>query len=80
MLMKPATLLRLWSVRKNVCGGRGAFVFVEQLHPFIGIKYPRDEPLASELTRSFPFPLLAAANIREHPLCLACFDVAQPGL
>src|SRR5213595_559232 len=55
MLMKPATLLKLWSVRKNVRGGRGALIFVEQLHPFIGIKYPRDEPLASELTALFTF-------------------------
>jgi hypothetical protein len=80
MLIKLAIRLRLWSLRKNVRGRRGVLILVEQLHPFIGIKYPRDEPLASELTRSFPFPLLAAANIREHLLCLACFGVTQAGL
>jgi hypothetical protein len=78
MLMKPATLLRLWSLRKNV---RGALIFVEQLHPFITINYPSEELLASELTSLFVFaPLLAAANIRQRPFCLACFGVAQPSL
>ena len=65
MLMKPATLLKLWSVRKNVRGGRGALIFVEQLHPFIGIKYPRDEPLASELTSSFYFWVVDRPLIRQ---------------
>src|SRR5438132_8222164 len=55
ILMRATGLLRLRSLRKNVRGGRGALIFVEQLHPFIDIKYPRDAPLASELTRSFLF-------------------------
>jgi len=79
--MKPATLLRLWSLRKNDRGGRGAVIPVERLNPFIGINYPREGPLASELTRSLLFTRLsAAANIRECPFCLACFGVTQPGL
>ena len=63
--MKPATLLRLWSLRKNVRGGRGAFIFVEQLDRFIGINYPREGPLASELTSSFYFWVVGSAALRQ---------------
>jgi hypothetical protein len=65
MLMRPATLLRLWSLRKNDRGGRGAVIFVEQLHPFITINYPSEELLASEVTSSFP--LYLALSCRQYP-------------
>src|SRR5438874_7877291 len=53
MLTKPTGLLRVRSLRENVSAGRSALIFVEQLHRFIGTKYPRDGPLASELTGGF---------------------------